>query len=205
MGINTPGATWGIPSDVFWKLYVVAALGLLVVAIAFRIIFRPENTVTENIDRLTPPEVGMLAGGPGRAIAPASWSRTIKLDTLPLVILAMVGVVRIIFGVARDKPIGYLAFTVAGIVVCVALLRAYDERTRAARSAVSNLSVAHPYLSPRAKPAFTSYGPRLAGVSAALFAGSAVRRAGSQYQDHPGWSSGAACRRKHCRPVRLAR
>lgn len=239
--------TWGIPSDVFWKLYVLTALGLLVVAVACRIILRPEPEA-QSAYQLTPPEMGMLAGGSSRAIAaslavlrtagaitvtgeihgtlpvndptfdrftravyaklvltrvfgarrnlgdllgsetsalrqsltdrgyftPATWSRTLTLNTVPLIVLGMIGVVRLAFGVAGGKPVVFLLVAVIGIAIAVSLLRVSDGRTRAARTAVLDSTIAHSYLAPSAKPAFAAYGPRLAGVSAALFAGSAL-------------------------------
>lgn len=167
--------TWGIPSEVFWKLYVVTGLGLVVVAVTFRILFSPKSMPAVAADRLTPPQLGMLAGGPGRAIAaslailrtaglitvsghilrplphsdvtfdpftravytklalasasgqrnslahrltsetaalrqslvqggfcaPASWSRSLTLNIVPLIVLALVGIVRIAFEIGR--------------------------------------------------------------------------------------------------------
>ncbi|WP_314681424.1 TIGR04222 domain-containing membrane protein [uncultured Rhodococcus sp.] len=100
--------------------------------------------------------------------------RSIFLSTVPLKILVAVGIVRIAFGLHNDKPVEFLILAVLVTGFSIPLLGLNFDRTTSGKAARSELTTAHAYLSPRNKPAFSAYGPRLAGMSAALFAGSAM-------------------------------
>ena len=99
---------------------------------------------------------------------------SVLLATLPLKILVAVGIVRIAFGLHNDKPVEFLILAVLVTGFSIPLLGINFARTSSGNAARSELAKAHAYLSPRNKPAFSAYGPRLAGMSAALFAGSAI-------------------------------
>lgn len=103
-----------------------------------------------------------------------STRRSIFLSTVPLKILVAVGIVRIAFGLHNDKPVEFLTLAVLVTGFSIPLLGLNFDRTTSGNAARSELTTAHAYLSPRNKPAFSAYGPRLAGMSAALFAGSAM-------------------------------
>lgn len=108
----------------------------------------------------------------GYMTAPST-RRSIWFATLPLKILVAVGVVRIVFGVVGDKPFEFLLLAVIATGFMIPVLGLTFDRTASGNAARSALTKSHDYLAPRNNPAFSAYGPRLAGMSAALFAGSA--------------------------------
>lgn len=108
----------------------------------------------------------------GYLTAPST-RRSIQLAVLPLKILMAVAIARIVFGVVGDKPFEFLLLAVIATGFTIPVLGLTFDRTASGNAARSALTKSHGYLAPRNNPAFSAYGPRLAGMSAALFAGSA--------------------------------
>ncbi|PBC43660.1 TIGR04222 domain-containing membrane protein [Rhodococcus sp. ACPA4] len=125
------------------------------------------------------------------------------LRTTPLVAVIGLGVVRLIFGVAGGKPVGFLLLTIVVLAALIPLLRINRRRTALGESELRRLKHENSYLSPKLRPSFTSYGPSLAGLSAALFGSGALVlvdpalagavAAGAAYSPGGGGSSSHSC------------
>lgn len=94
--------------------------------------------------------------------------------TAPLVAVIGLGVVRLIFGIAGGKPVGFLLLTIIVLAALIPLLRINRRRTALGDAELRRLKHENSYLSPKLRPAYTSYGPSLAGLSAALFGSGAL-------------------------------
>ncbi|TSD50081.1 TIGR04222 domain-containing membrane protein [Rhodococcus sp. KBS0724] len=97
-----------------------------------------------------------------------------RLRTAPLVAVIGIGVVRLIFGLAGGKPVGFLLLTIIALAALIPLLRINRRLTALGESELRRLKHENSYLSPKLRPSFTSYGPSLAGLSAALFGSGAL-------------------------------
>nr|WP_296770388.1 TIGR04222 domain-containing membrane protein [Rhodococcus sp. (in: high G+C Gram-positive bacteria)] len=88
--------------------------------------------------------------------------------------VAAVGIVRIAAGLAGGKPVLYLVLVVVVLLLAVPFVRRVPRRTPQGTAELRRLSSEHAHLAPRMRPAFTTYGPNNAGMSAALFGGAAL-------------------------------
>ena len=84
------------------------------------------------------------------------------------------GLVRLVAGIAGGKPVGFLLLTIIVLALMIPLLRIKRRRTALGDSELRRLKHENSYLSPKLRPAYTSYGPSLAGLSAALFGAGAL-------------------------------
>ena len=74
----------------------------------------------------------------------------------------------IVAGIAGGKPVGFLLLTIIVLALMIPLLRIKRRRTALGDSELRRLKHENSYLSPKLRPAYTSYGPSLAGLSAAM-------------------------------------
>ncbi|GIJ11771.1 TIGR04222 domain-containing membrane protein [Micromonospora andamanensis] len=104
-----------------------------------------------------------LAIGPDRRAA-------LRQGPLLLVALLVLGVARIIAGIANDRPVWYLVLTVLALAALTAvLLVRVPRRTRAAEAALRTLRQRNRHLAPAANPAYATYGAAGAGMAVALY------------------------------------
>lgn len=96
------------------------------------------------------------------------------LRTVPIVAVIALGVIRLIAGIIGGKPVGFLLLTIIVLALMIPLLRIKRRRTALGDSELRRLKHENSYLSPKLRPAYTSYGPSLAGLSAALFGSGAL-------------------------------
>jgi len=94
----------------------------------------------------------------GLAISAATM-RTARLWALAGVALVLVGVARLIDGIANGKPFTYLIFAIIGAIILTIRLRAPKRfATDATIKAMTALRARHDHLSPRQSPAYATYG-----------------------------------------------
>ncbi len=109
----------------------------------------------------------------GLAVSAETVARA-RRGPLLLLALAALGVVRIFAGVANDRAVGFLIpLTVVVAVFALILLSRRPVRTRAADRALADTRRHYAHLRPRAKPAFSTYGPAETALAVGLF-GAAV-------------------------------
>ncbi|MEV4714735.1 TIGR04222 domain-containing membrane protein [Micromonospora sp. NPDC049374] len=119
-----------------------------------------ERAVTELRDGL---DQRGLAIGPDRRAA-------LRHGPLLLVALLVLGVARIVAGLANDRPVWYLVLTVLALaVLTTVLLVRVPRRTRAAEAALRTLRQRNRHLAPTANPAYATYGATGAAMAVALY------------------------------------
>ncbi|MDI9915971.1 TIGR04222 domain-containing membrane protein [Rhodococcus sp. IEGM 1379] len=96
------------------------------------------------------------------------------LRIVPIVVVIVIGVVRLIAGITGGKPVGYLFTAIIVLAVLIPFLRRNSRRTALGDVELRRMKRENSYLSPKLRPSFTSYGPSLAGLSAALFGSGAL-------------------------------
>lgn len=111
-------------------------------------------------------EMGLLTGDRAR--------RSAAFRCFCVLTVAAVGIVRIVAGLAGGKPVLYLVLVVVVLLLAVPFVRRVPRRTPQGTAELRRLSSEHAHLAPRMRPAFTTYGPNNAGMSAALFGGAAL-------------------------------
>ncbi|MDG4765559.1 TIGR04222 domain-containing membrane protein [Solwaraspora sp. WMMD406] len=110
---------------------------------------------------------GLAVTGPQR--------RTARRLAAAMLVLAAVGVVRLVAGIANGRPIGYLLLLLAVTVpVGLVLWFTVPRTTRTGRSALRNMRNLHSYLAPARKPAYSSYGADGAAMGVGLFGAMAL-------------------------------
>lgn len=244
----TSGDTWGIPGPTFLVFFGIAAAGLLLVNVCYRLVVLAGRAPARP-DALTGTQAGYLTGGTRRAVeaalgalrtagaieiardgtlaadgpAPAGadalttavhhaayrrrrvrdLARDVRvmqsLDRLrdqltedgllvsqrhraaarwlgaTLLALAGLGLLRMIAGVANDRPVGYLLLSLALAVPIGLLLTVRVPRlTGAGRRALADLRRRHGYLAPSSRPAYGTYGMTGAAMGVALFGSAAL-------------------------------
>ncbi|MCW3844563.1 TIGR04222 domain-containing membrane protein [Micromonospora yasonensis] len=104
---------------------------------------------------------GLLVGRRQRRVA--------RAGVLALSVLLLVGVVRVVAGLSAGRPAGYLILSVLALALLLIVLRPLPNGTRAGHIALTGLRRKHTYLSPGARPAYTTYGSAEAAMGVALF------------------------------------
>ncbi|MFB7720422.1 MULTISPECIES: TIGR04222 domain-containing membrane protein [unclassified Nocardia] len=104
---------------------------------------------------------GYLIGGEQR--------KSLLLAALPLWALLVLGIVRVIAGIANNHPIGYLALLIIVVAICAFLVQRAPRLTRAGRAAKQESMRRNGHLRPANAPAYSAYGPDSAALAAALF------------------------------------
>ncbi|MEW1879047.1 TIGR04222 domain-containing membrane protein [Rhodococcus sp. NPDC080181] len=114
--------------------------------------------------RSTLVDEGLLHGARGSAVTRA----------FPVLFVIAVGIARIVAGTANGKPVWFLVAIVFVLFAAVPVLLRRRRRTAAGDTELRRLRAENDYLSPRARPSFTAYGPTRAGMSAAIFGAGAL-------------------------------
>ncbi|PZG03885.1 TIGR04222 domain-containing membrane protein, partial [Micromonospora craterilacus] len=105
---------------------------------------------------------GLLVG-PNRRTA-------LRMGPLLLVALLLLGVFRIVAGLANDRPVWYLVLIVCGLaVITTVLFLRVPRRTAAADDAVRSLRQRNRHLAPASHPAYTVYGAAGLAMAVALY------------------------------------
>ncbi|MBQ1073426.1 TIGR04222 domain-containing membrane protein [Micromonospora sp. C31] len=125
----------------------------------------------------------------GLALAPARRA-ALRLGAFLLTALLLVGMARIVAGLANDRPVGWLVLSQLPLIVVAVLLHRVPWRTRAATRTLRDLRRRHTYLAPASAPAYATYGAAGAAMGVALF-GTA-----SLYAMDPGFAAEAEIRRQ---------
>lgn len=125
---------------------------------------RADASVRQALDQL---HDGLVRNG----LALDSHGRTkLRLATLPVAALLGLGLVRLVAGLANDKPVAYLTIMLiilAGILI--RMLRKTPHITKAGRTAVRDMMRRHEHLHPSSTPAWRTYGATGAALGVALF------------------------------------
>ncbi|GAA1760760.1 TIGR04222 domain-containing membrane protein [Luedemannella helvata] len=111
----------------------------------------------------------------------AGWRRSeadrarLRMGGILTLLLAGLGVARIIAGVRNDRPVGYLILLTAGLVVVgIILVATVWERTASGNRAIAKATSRNRHLSPSQQPSWTTYGAAGAAMGVALFGASAL-------------------------------
>jgi len=106
-------------------------------------------------------------------LVPPAHRRWIRITTLSIIAVLGLGMVRLIAGIANDKPVGYLLITLLG---CAALMTVWllvnssrSLGTSAGRRALRHLTKRYVTLTPAHRPSWSAGGAQTAAMSAALF------------------------------------
>jgi uncharacterized protein (TIGR04222 family) len=100
----------------------------------------------------------------------AAQRRTVRLWALAGMGLAAVGVLRLIAGVANDRPVEFLVLAISAVVILWAfLVTRVRQETRTGRAALEELRSRHAYLAPDSSPAYATYGASGAAMGVALY------------------------------------
>jgi len=96
--------------------------------------------------------------------------KTARLWSVAAAALVLIGVLRLIAGIQRDKPVGLLIPSLAfAVVLFLALLVVNRIATTAAIRGMRSLRQRHSHLSPRQSPSYATYGASGAAMGVALF------------------------------------
>ncbi|MER5704477.1 TIGR04222 domain-containing membrane protein [Micromonospora sp. NPDC002296] len=86
-----------------------------------------------------------------------------------LLSLVLLGVARVVAGLANDHPVGFLLLVLIPLAVAAALIARVPWRTRAADVALRELRRRNLHLAPASAPAYATYGAAGAALGVALF------------------------------------
>jgi uncharacterized protein (TIGR04222 family) len=100
---------------------------------------------------------------------------SVRMWGLAALFLVGLGVVRVLGGLANDRPVGHLLLALLAMAgVAVYLLLRVPVPTRAGRAAVRRLRAEQAHLAPANSPALATYGAAGAAMGVALFGGAAL-------------------------------
>jgi uncharacterized protein (TIGR04222 family) len=100
----------------------------------------------------------------------AGQRRTVRLWALAGFALVALGVLRVIAGIAGDRPVGFLIpCVIAVLLMSFFLLSRAQVRTRAGAAALADLTSRHAYLAPSSSPSYATYGASGAAMGVALY------------------------------------
>ncbi|MGU3432940.1 TIGR04222 domain-containing membrane protein [Actinomycetes bacterium M1A6_2h] len=108
-------------------------------------------------------EMGLMVDGADRRAKSAS---------LPLTVLFFIGTARFVFGMFDGKPVIYLFIVMAILALAGIPLRRFARSRRLTargKSELARITSEYDYLSPKQRPAYSTYGAPMVGLSAALF------------------------------------
>ncbi|MFC7484165.1 TIGR04222 domain-containing membrane protein [Luedemannella flava] len=114
------------------------------------------------------------------ALFAAGWLRTpaerarLRLAGFLVLLLAALGVARIVAGISNDRPVGYLVLLTIGVVIAGALLLIVKERSRAGSRAIAEAMRTSRHLAPTNAPAWSTYGLTGAAMGVAVFGAAAL-------------------------------
>jgi uncharacterized protein (TIGR04222 family) len=140
-----------------------------------------DQWVVAAIDQL---RTGLEASG---LATTAGQRRTARLWAAAGAALVVLGVARLVAGIANHKPVDFLVVAIAiAVIATVQILRKSSvTATRAATNGLARLRRSHHYLAPAQSPAYATYGAGGAAMSVALFG------TGSLYAMDPEFAAGA--------------
>ncbi|MRH86494.1 TIGR04222 domain-containing membrane protein [Nocardia sp. SYP-A9097] len=95
--------------------------------------------------------------------------KSLLLAALPLIAVLVLGLVRIIAGIANSHSVGYLILCVLVVIICTLVLLRPARLTRRGRVARREAVQRNGHLRPAHAPAYAAYGPDSAALAAALF------------------------------------
>ncbi|MER7165170.1 TIGR04222 domain-containing membrane protein [Micromonospora sp. NPDC000207] len=98
----------------------------------------------------------------------------LRLGAYLLMALALVGLVRLVAGLANDRPVGYLLLGIPVAVVAAVVLTRAPWQTRAAKATLRVQRQKHRHLSPGSTPSYTTYGSSSASMGVALYGTAAL-------------------------------
>lgn len=104
----------------------------------------------------------------GLALSPGQRSLA-RLGPLLLLGLLLLGGLRFFAGVSNDKPTSLLLLSCFGVLVAMLIQMRVPSRTRAGRSALTQLRTRHSHLAPANAPAYAAYGAVGTAMGVALF------------------------------------
>jgi uncharacterized protein (TIGR04222 family) len=100
----------------------------------------------------------------------AAQRRTVRLWGVAGLGLLAVGVLRLIAGIANDRPVGFLVLALIAVgVLSLFLLIRLRKETRTGRAALEDLRSRHAYLAPDNSPSYATYGVSGAAMGVALY------------------------------------
>ncbi|MET9488948.1 TIGR04222 domain-containing membrane protein [Nocardia sp. NPDC006630] len=94
---------------------------------------------------------------------------SLLLAAFPLGALFLLGVLRVIAGVANRHGVGYLILVLIAVLICTLLILRPPRLTRLGRRAADESVRRNGHLRPHNAPAYSAYGPDSAALATALF------------------------------------
>jgi uncharacterized protein (TIGR04222 family) len=105
----------------------------------------------------------------GLAVSPAQ-IREARIWGFVAGAVTLVGIARLITGLANDKPVGYLIVCLlVSAIITVVLIRVRRRATSSATRALRALRTSHQHLRPNQSPSYATYGVTSAAMGVALF------------------------------------
>ncbi|AYJ49501.1 TIGR04222 domain-containing membrane protein [Rhodococcus sp. P1Y] len=101
-------------------------------------------------------------------------ARAAKFRVGCVLVVVTIGAARVIARIAGGKPVGYLVLAIIALLASVPFVRRVPRRTPRGSAELRRPTSDYAHLQPRMRPAFETYGPSHAGMSAALFGGAAL-------------------------------
>ena len=109
----------------------------------------------------------------GWLLSPAR-RRAIRLGTLPVLAVLLLGAARATAGSMSGKPIGYLVLIMVPLLILFCVFLVVPERSRGARYMLHRTRRSSAHLAPSQRPAWSTYGPTGAALSVGLFGTAAL-------------------------------
>ncbi|GAB3694549.1 hypothetical protein GCM10027589_58710 [Actinocorallia lasiicapitis] len=105
----------------------------------------------------------------------ASERAQIRAAALPLFLLLGLGAVRVVSGIANDRPVLYLIMMMVplALVTLILGLRA-PKVSRAGKKTLTAAAIRHRVLSPSMSPSWSTYGPEAVALGVALYGGAVI-------------------------------
>jgi uncharacterized protein (TIGR04222 family) len=100
--------------------------------------------------------------------------RRVRLTSLPVFAVALIGVGRLVDGLQHGKPVGFLVAELIGVSLVGLRMLAAPTVSGAAKAMVNELRRQRAELSPRRSPAWSVYGPSGVALGVALFGTAAL-------------------------------
>ena len=167
-------------SDLDRAVHVALGRGIRPVALA------QHSTVTRVLDAIRAKLVdnGMLYSDAQR--------RRMRWGVYALLALTVVGAVRILAGMANDRPVGFLMLATAVTLVLGLVLFWVPRVTRRGTRWLAGLRSSHAHLAPGQAPSWALYGAAGAGLGVALYGTTALWTADPAFAEDAGiaWTAG---------------
>jgi uncharacterized protein (TIGR04222 family) len=109
----------------------------------------------------------------GWVLEPAQRHRA-RLGAWLVLALVGLGLIRLVAGIANDRPVGYLLLFILPTAVIGGVLLAVPRRSAAGKRAIAQARTTHGHLAPNQSPAWATYGVTGAAMGVALFGTAAL-------------------------------